>query len=274
MYSTNVEILKYDNYRSYLKDAVEDLRSQKIFSYRKFSHAAGFTSPNFLLLLIQGERNLSQASADKLGTAFGLKNIKLQFFKELVQFNQSTNPSERFEKMQNLLKVKAKLSVHFIEDDTAEYLSQWIHSAIRELLIVSPYITEDEISQRLSPHIKIQEVKKSLNLLLKLNLIQQTEQGYQTTSTSLSTGHEFVSASAFAYHDQMIQLGKESLQRFPRHQRNITGTTLSLSWENFQIIQKKIQDLRSEILAMSEIDQNKEEVFQFNFQLFPLTLKK
>ena len=274
MYSTNIEILKYDNYRSYLKDAVEELRTQKIFSYRKFSKAAGFTSPNFLLLLIQGERNLSQNSADKLGAAFGLKNIKLQFFKDLVLFNQSSNPAERFEKMQNLLKVKAKINVHFIEDDTAEYLSQWIHSAVRELLIISPNLTLEEISQRLSPSVKLIEVHKSIKLLEKLNLIQKSELGYQVTSTSLSTGNEFISASAFAYHDQMIQLGKESLQRFPRHQRNIAGTTLSLSWKNFQIIQSKIQDLRSEILSLSEIDEHKEEVFQFNFQLFPLTLKK
>ena len=274
MYSTNIEILKYDNYRTFLKDVVQEQRNLNQFSYRKFAKYSGFSSPNFLLLLIQGERNLSQDSSKKLGQALGLKNIRLSFFSELVDFNQSTNPSERYEKLQNLLKYRSKLNVEFIEDEIADYLSQWLHSAIRELLIINSNLTIDEISCRLSPSVTKSEIQKSISLLKSLNLISEENGKIKVLQNNLSTNHEFVTASAYAYHRQMIQLALESLDRYARHQRNITATTVSLSWDNFQKIQKKIQDLRSEIMAISEIDQNKEEVFQFNFQLFPLSLKK
>lgn len=274
MYSTNIEILKYDNYRTFLKDVVHEQRELNQFSYRKFAKYSGFSSPNFLLLLIQGERNLSQLSAQKLGQAIGLKNIRLSFFSDLVEFNQSNQPSERYEKLQNLLKYRAKLNVQFIEDDVSDYLAHWVHSAIRELLIINPRLTLDEISSRLSPSITKAETQKSLSRLKSLHLISEENDHFKVLQNNLSTHHEFVTASAYAYHRQMIQLALESLDRYERHQRNITATTVSLSWENFQKIQNKIQDLRSEIMAISEIDQNKEEVFQFNFQLFPLSLKR
>ena len=273
MYSTSVEILKYEDFRHYLKAAVEDLRCRGQFSYRKFSSHAGFSSPNFLLLLIQGDRNLSEAGATKLGMAFGLKGLKLQFFKALVQFNQCTAPQQRFKHSQTLLKFKAKLNIQFIEEDQSEYFQKWIHVAIRELLLLEPKITMDEILKRLRPSVKKQEIENSLILLTKLKLIERNADQCSVSHQSVSTGSQFVTASAFRYHQEMIELGKDSLQNFPRDQRYISGSTVSLSWDNFKTIQAKIAELRSEILALSEIDQNKEEVFQINFQLFPLTLK-
>lgn len=273
VYSTSVEILNFEDFRHYLKAAVEDLRARGQFSYRKFSAHAGFSSPNFLLLLIQGERNLSAEGAAKLGMAFGLKGLRLQFFKALVQFNQSTTPQQRFEHSQSLLKFKAKLNIQFIEEDQSEYFKKWIHVAIRELLLLEPQIKTDEICKRLKPAVKKADVEHSLALLQNLKLITKADNGWIVNRQTVATGSQLVTASAFCYHQQMIELGQQSLQTFAREQRYISGSTVSLSWENFKAIQAKIAELRSEILALSEIEQNKDEVFQFNFQLFPLTLK-
>lgn len=273
MYSTSVEILNYEDFRLYLKAAVDDLRTHGNFSYRKFSAHAGFSSPNFLLLLIQGERNLSEDGAIKLGSAFGLKSTRLQFFKDLVKFNQSTTPQERFNYSQNLLKFKAKLNIQFIEDEQTEYFKKWIHVAVRELLIIHPTIKTEDIYKRMQPQVKKSEAEQALLLLKNLKLISEQDGCWNVSSNTIATGSQFVAASAYLYHDQMITLGRESLERFPREQRYITGSTVSLSWENYKHVQQKIAELRSEILALSEVDQNKEEVFQINFQLFPLTLK-
>lgn len=274
MYSTAVNVLHYEDFRQYLKAAVEDLRLRGQFSYRKFSAHAGFSSPNFLLLLIQGERNLSDEGALKLGAAFGLKGLKLNFFKDLVRFNQCTQPAERFEFSQNLLKFKAKLNIHFIEDEKTEYFKKWVHVAIRELLLISPTLTTDEITRRLKPTVKKSEVEESLQLLQHLKMISFDNGQWLVSSKTVASGSQFVAASAYCYHQQMIEHGQKSLERFPREERYISGSTVSLSWDNFNTIQKKIAELRSEILALSEVDTNKEEVFQVNFQLFPLTLKK
>ena len=48
----------YDDYRAYLSELIQFLRTSKRgFSFRRFSKRAGYQSPNFLKLVIDGQRN-------------------------------------------------------------------------------------------------------------------------------------------------------------------------------------------------------------------------
>ena len=50
----------HTDYRAYLREMVTYLKaSRPQFSYRYFSRIAGFTSPNFLKLVAEGQRNLT-----------------------------------------------------------------------------------------------------------------------------------------------------------------------------------------------------------------------
>lgn len=272
MYSITTDIFAYDDFRAFLKDTVAELREQKdLFSYRKFSMAAGFSSPNYLILLIKGERNLSESGAQKIAQVFSLDKHRHQFFLNLVQYNQAKSLSERSNIAQTLLKIKSKSQLHFIEDAQFEYFTSWIHVAIRELLLIDQELDIDSISVRLRPRVKTEDIQKSLNLLHKLNLIRKTEKGWQSTATSLSTGDRFVASSVVQFHKEMMTLAQESLDRFSRQDRDITASTVGLSKESFEIIRQKIQDLRLEILAIAENDCKKNNVYQINFQCFPLT---
>jgi uncharacterized protein (TIGR02147 family) len=272
MYSVQLDVFRYDNFRDYLRDSVEELRQHKdLFSYRKFSSAAGFSSPNFLILLIKGERNLSEQGAMKIAKAFGLDQLRQQFFWNLVQFNQARSPSERFQCAQSLLKIKSKSNLSFIEEDQFDYYTSWRHVAIRELLLLKPGITVEKIASRLRPKVKTDEVRESLELLLRLGMIEQAEQGYKVRNESLATSAQFISSSVVEFHKQMMTLAQESLDRFQRGERDITASTVGMSKENFEIVRQKVQELRREILAIAENDSSKENVYQFNFQCFPLS---
>jgi uncharacterized protein (TIGR02147 family) len=275
MYSIELDIFQYDNFRVFLKDSVEELRQHKdLFSYRKFSMAAGFSSPNFLILLIKGDRNLSEQGALKIATAFGLENLKQQFFLSLVHYTQASSPSEKFIWAQTLLKIKTKANLSFIEEAQFDYYTSWIHVAIRELLLVHPHLSDEVIASRLCPQVKVEEVRKSLELLQKLEMIEKLETRWLVKETSLSTGSHFVSSSVVEFHKQMMKLGQESLDRFTRAHRDVTASTIGISKESFELIRQKVHDLRQEILAIAENDQNKERVYQVNFQVFPLTTQE
>jgi len=65
-----VTIFEYDNYRAYLRDLYKFYKETKPhFSYRYFPQKAGFRSPNFLQLVIEGKRNLSPESIEKFTNA-------------------------------------------------------------------------------------------------------------------------------------------------------------------------------------------------------------
>lgn len=272
MYSVQLDILGYDNFRVFLKDSVEELRQQKdVFSYRKFSLAAGFSSPNFLILLIKGERNLSEQGAMKIARALGLDSLRRQFFISLVQYNQTSSPTDRFNCAQTLRKLKSKSKLSFIEDAQFDYYTSWTHVAIRECLLIDPCLSEEQIAGRLRPKAKVEEVRKSLELLQSLGMIQKSEDRWILRNESIATTANFVSASVVEFHKQMIRLGAESLDRFSKADRDITCSTVGLSKESFELVRQKVQELRQEILAIAENDLNKENVYQMNFQCFPLT---
>src|SRR3989338_9919808 len=84
-------IFEYDNYRSFLKDLYALLKQEKsAFSFRFFSRQAGFRSPNFLKLVMEGKRNLSPESIEKFAKGLKLNKNEADFFRRLVLLNQAT----------------------------------------------------------------------------------------------------------------------------------------------------------------------------------------
>ena len=91
-----VTIFEYDNYRAYLRDLYKFYKETKPqFSYRYFSQKAGFRSPNFLQLVIEGKRNLSPESVEKFTHALKLGKKEAEFFRVLVYLNQARTVSEK-----------------------------------------------------------------------------------------------------------------------------------------------------------------------------------
>lgn len=276
MYSVNLNIFEFDDFRAYLKRSVEILREQgSDFSFRKFSAAAGFTSPNFLILLMKGERNLSKESALKIATTFGLENHQKNFFVSLVQYNQAKDSTEKFNYAQELVKLKSKNQLYFINENQFQYYSHWINIAIRELVQSHPDLRAEQIADRLSPKQRVSDVEKSLTILQELGLINRVHGRWVVTDKNISTGEKFIAASVVEFHKQVIELGKQSLDRYPKAERDITASTVSLNPETFEKIRKRMQEFRLEILAIAETEaaaaNSTSEVYQFNFQIFPLT---
>ena len=89
-------IFEYEDYRVFLGDLYSFYKVDKsYFSYRYFSKKAGFSSPNVLKLVIQGERNLTATSIEKFSRALKLTKSEDEFFAYLVQFNQANTEEER-----------------------------------------------------------------------------------------------------------------------------------------------------------------------------------
>lgn len=72
----------------------------------------------------------------------------------------------------------------------------------------------------------------------------------------------------------MIDLGAEAVERIPREYREVSSMTLGLSKKMYLHLKEKIQNFKDEVLCDVLADNtDSEEVYQLNFQFFPL-LKK
>ncbi len=78
-------IYTYIDYRKFLKDFYHFKKSGiRRFSYRSFSEKAGFSSPNFIKLVIDGRKNLGKESIPKLCKAMEPNKKQTEYFSYLV----------------------------------------------------------------------------------------------------------------------------------------------------------------------------------------------
>jgi uncharacterized protein (TIGR02147 family) len=271
------DIFGFLDFRAYLKayyDAAKTHRNH--FSYRYFARRAGYSSPNFLQLVISGKRGLSLDSVERFARALDLTDEEGDFFAALVAFNQAQSAEE-----QNRAFLKVAASRRFrqarrIDHAMYRYLSHWYYPAIREMTARSDFREEPAwIASQLLPPITPAEASSALQLLLELGLVtRDANDRIQRGDPTLTTGHEVRNLAAGNYHRQMLERAAESIERIPREKRELGATTICIQAETVAEIKQLIQDFREHILERSDRDNDPSAVYQFNVQFFPLSKGK
>jgi len=268
------KIFEYDDYRKFLVDFyIESKTRNKNFSFRFFARVAGFGSPSFLKLVMDGKRNISAASARKFSSAMKLTQEETQFFVDLVGFNQAVTREERQFHAANLMKSKTYRSIHPLREAEFRYFTKWFYVAIRELVGLGGFKEDPEwIAKRVYPNITESEAREALEELLKLGLLSRGENGKLIQSNFyLATPDEVLSAYVADYHRNTIGMAIKAIDRFPREKREISALVFGVSEKTAKIIKEKLQSYRNEIGEIVSLDTGQEKVYQLNFQLFPLS---
>lgn len=170
----------YDDYRAYLRGMIKYLKeTQPHFSYRYFSRLAGFSSPNFLKLVAEGQRNLSERSISKFARGLGLDAREQELFGDLVRLDQARSDRERNQAYQRLRRRSQKNHPRArLEETYFRVLSLWYSQPIRQLTR-SPEFQEDPawIGRRLSPTIRPAEAQRAVQMMLEVGLLARDESG-------------------------------------------------------------------------------------------------
>ncbi len=211
-----LNVFQFEDYRELLKALIaQRQREGKVFSYRWFSKQAGFRSPNFLKLVIDGQRNLSDQSVEKCIQTFKLHGAEAQYFRAIVQINQTKSLQFRTQLAETILKLKGFEKAHPLFESQYRYYSEWYHIAIREMIASGSFNECPQwIAENLVPKISVKQVEVALKTLEKLELIRRNENGkYEVRHQSVGASHPLVKSSIVAFHQRMIGLAQESLQR-------------------------------------------------------------
>jgi uncharacterized protein (TIGR02147 family) len=271
-------IYSYLDYRKFLSDFYQAAKkSEKGYSYRVFSQKAGIVAPNFLQWLIEGKRNLAVKTIPGVVCALGLDEKQAEYFSELVQFGQSKDIKAKTAHFQRMTEQRKPFDVKLIEESQYAHYGEWYNEAIRISLKLSSFDPGEKwayrkLGKRLSPAITESQAKNAIRLLLELGLAHSDNEGIiHQTDAILSTGDEVSSFLARKFQERMIDLAQDSMDRFPREQRDVSCISLTASDECFSMIKKEVQLMRKRILEMVSLDKKPSNVYQLNFQFFPLT---
>ena len=267
-----IDVFHYHDYRSFLA-AYYEFKKPKGFSYRAFARAAGLGAPNYLQLVINGRRNLTEAMARRFAETCGLGEDAADYFVALVAFNQASDNDERNLQYRKLSGFRRYRRAQKLELCEAAYHSTWYLPAIREL-VLSPAFREDPewIAATLRPPIKPADARQALDVLLELGLLQRTEAGtLRQKARVVSTGAETTGMHITNYHAEMMQRAAASMATVPAPERDISSLTLCLGPLGLTRLKERIQAFRRELLELAESEAVPSQVVQVNFQLFPLT---
>lgn len=267
------DVLHYSNYRTFLADYYDFKKSESpIFSHRYFAKKAGITSPNYLKLVMDGQRNLTKKSLMKFAAALGLKGVRGEFFENLVFFNQAMEISERNLYYGNILRTRAKAGLRKLEESQFQFYSDWRHIAVRELAAVKGFRPDARwVAKKLGKAITEREAEESLNLLALLGLLKKTANGFAQSDVNISTSDEVRSLLVKNYHHQMIRMAGTALDYLPAAKRDVSSITIPIHARDFAKLKEQIQLMRKELLNLAAEPGTGEDVVQVNIQLFPLT---
>lgn len=266
-------IFEYRDYRDYLRDYYETRKRQNgKFSFRLFAAQSGVSSSLFNDI-ISGRRALTEPTMRKYANAMGLTPKETAYFGMLVRFVNGKDGESKFENFAAMVQARRGLPAHVLDRAQYEFYSQWHHSAVRELVTLPDFRADPEwIASRLMPRITTAQARASLDLLERLNLLRQGTDGKWIQVEGVITSEpEFRSLTVRAFNSEMIRLARESIDRFPMREREISGLTLGVSPDFFQNLKKRIREFKLEILDQVAADASASTVVcQLNFQLFPL----
>ncbi|MBI2343944.1 MAG: TIGR02147 family protein [Deltaproteobacteria bacterium] len=266
------DIYTYTDYRAFLRDAYAEAKARfPHFSYRYFARHAGFSSPNFLKLVIEGKRNLSEESIPKFAQVFQLKRRERRFFEMLVRFNQAKRPEEQEECYRRILEFPEYCRAQELVQEQYEYLTHWYYPVIQELIVLPDFEESGEwVAGRLRHQVTPVQARKALEVLERLGLVARTADGLlQPTQQHITTGDFPRAAAAYRYHEEMMARALDALHAQPASQREYGGLTLSVNEEQLKRLKTAIRDFRRVVLnVVSPGTARATAVYQLNIQLF------
>jgi uncharacterized protein (TIGR02147 family) len=267
------DLFAYTDYRKFLKDFYEEQKARDPkFSHRYFTRKVGFSSSGYFSDVLNGKKNLSLAFTLRFAKALKLGREEEEYFVNLVGFNQSKTLEEK-NRHYEMMMTSGKVKVDVLEKDKHEYFRDWRHAAVREALHYLD-IGDDYrlLGRSLDPPMTAKDAERSIDLLEGLGLIRRDAQGrWRPTSGNISTGSRFDSLNVANTHRANLELAVRALDVFPPDQKGFSTLTLPLTEEKIRKAKLAIKNLRMYLLALAENGKHADRVYQFNFNLFPLT---
>ncbi len=272
-----LNVYGYVDYRAYLKDFYGFRKgSERGYSYRTFSKAAGFTSPNILKLVVDGERNLGQEAIHKFLKALNLSGPMADYFVALVNMNQSKSDEEKEKWFQEMMRLTPYAKRRELNPEALKYLSHWIYPVLREMVTLQDFRDDPYwIARRLNGKATPGEITSALQFLLEEGFIAKKDDGkYEATDHMVISSDELKSLAIRNYHRQMLEQAKEFLEALPLEKREFGALTFLLPESALEELKFKIKTFRSDLhtwaiqVAQDSTDQV---VVQTNFQMYPHT---
>lgn len=278
---------EYMDYRKYLADFYNFKREQtknhlRPYTYANFSAAADIKSPNYLKMIIEAKRNLSDDMVSKFARALGLNKEQSEELLLLVNFNQAEDPGDRNFALKKLseYRVDVKLKQGDIDRKVWDKVPNWIAWVLYALVDQEGVkFDTNSLKSLLRGKASESEIENALNTLLSSGDLTREESSGEIKKgrSMLDTSEEVPVALVRKLQSQLMYLGLESLYQDAPTDREFGSLTLTLTKKEFEELKFKLRQMRKATHkdnSIARMNSKGDRVYQLNIQLYPVSDSK
>ena len=212
--------------------------------------------------ILSGRRRLTKPIALKISEKFSYTPERREAFLAVV------------ESVRKGAEITAYTESDYLQLSTDAFyvLADWHHFAILSLMELADFDRKPAvIASRLG--ISSVDARSSLDRMTRLGLVREVDGKLVKMSGNITTTHDIESAALKLSHKQNLELAAASLDDVEVSMRDITSVTMAIDIAKLPLAKEMIKKFRRQLSAFLESDL-KNEVYNLNVQLFPLTKKR
>lgn len=271
----------YQCYRRFLEDFYLHKKSLRAgFTFRRFAQLAEVKSPNYLQLVMRGQRNLSNALAPRVAAAMGLSHAESCYFDALVRRANAQDPAEREKAERALLGAMKRILTKEIPAAQDEIIAKWHHLVVRELAFLPNFQADGAwISRELRDLITPEQAQRSLEFLEKSGYLAADPEGrLRPAEPVLDTGDKPDGSDAPArrlrileMHLQVLSLWTRLLPQLAHEERELGLLNLPLAADRVPELKRRLRAFQDEIIGWAEAEGNADRVLQVGVYMVPMS---
>ncbi len=273
--ATRPNLFDYFDYRDFLQDFYSfHKRRNSAYSYRLFARKAKLGSPNYLKLVVDGKRRITDRTLYQFSRGLGLSRDEEKYFRELVLYQEVSDPDSKDQHLKALMKYQEKQRTPSpLTEARSRALGDWYHLVIRELVATKNF-KEDYawIAKRLAGKITETQAKESIALLLSLKLLKRNTEGKLEQSEPLLTSSNDVPGHLLRnLHRFYLRRALASIFSMPVEKREMSGLLLAIPAHRLKEVREEIKEFRKKMNRKYGMDKNADDIFYAGLYLFPVT---
>jgi len=240
------------------------------YSLRSFARDLGL-SPSRLSEIMSRKGELSPSSAGLIALKLGLKNKEINVFKSLVTLKSKiAGESDKKIALEILGQSDHAESFRMIDDSTFSLIAEPEHI---EILVAMELDQYDGSSAFLSHNLKmsIEHVDACIERLQKAGLVIKSQNHYLPNSGYITTTQDVPSKALRLSHKLTLKKAMDSLDEVSIELRDITSMTMAIDVDKIPEAKELIKDFRRNLSKLLSKDQKKNQVYNLNVQLYPIS---
>lgn len=260
----------YIEYREILKVAYEARKAASpLYSYKALGDILGLDQ-GATFRVLNKERHLPARCVSRALDFLELSGREGEYFVLMTSYAREKDKTARRAILQKAIEFR-DVQRRKMREDELSLLRDWLVVAICSAIeVLEGRAHPEEIASRIVPTIDLDEIRRSIQLLLDLGIARKGPGGnLRMVNQHLTIDGAEGRGAVAEFQTNIMRLASESVSRFPRELRDISTLTVTVDETAFQDVREILKDCRRRIQKRVGGIEHPDRVLQIALAMFP-----